>query len=383
MFFVATTRGNISSAQAFEILHRIVRIIRDYTGVLTEDAVRRNFVLIYELLDEVLDLGYPQEMSTEELKSYVFNEPVELETHSSLANAMDKLRIGERKTVSSSAAQRSVISSAEKDRKGGASNELFVDIIEKLHATFDAAGKLQSSFIDGSIIMRSFLSGSPEIHLGLNADLAIGRGPRDAPQPGSVAVDDMNFHRCANLTAFESDRMLAFYPPDGEFTLLNYRCSGEFAMPFRVYPYFEDAGQVRVDLVLRIRAEFPEQCHASNVIVQFPVPESAVSVGFEVGTPQPGQETEYKQNERMAYFRVKKLSGGSELHLRAKVAFSTVPSKLARKQIGPVSMTFEVPMFNVSGLNIRFLRIQERDKSYNPARWVRYITQSNSYVSRL
>jgi len=51
--------------------------------------------------------------------------------------------------------------------------------------------------------------------------------------------------------------------------------------------------------------------------------------------------------------------------------------------MGPIAMNFEVPMFNASGLNIRFLKITERSKSYNPHRWVRYVTRSNSYVCRL
>ena len=33
---------------------------QDYLGVLTEESVRRNFLLLYELLDEVFDCGCPQ-----------------------------------------------------------------------------------------------------------------------------------------------------------------------------------------------------------------------------------------------------------------------------------------------------------------------------------
>lgn len=42
--------------------------------VLSEEAIRKNFILIYELLDEVLDFGYPQGTSTENLKAHVYNE---------------------------------------------------------------------------------------------------------------------------------------------------------------------------------------------------------------------------------------------------------------------------------------------------------------------
>ena len=43
-----------------ELLNRISKVIKDYCGVLSEEAIRKNFILVYELLDEILDYGYPQ-----------------------------------------------------------------------------------------------------------------------------------------------------------------------------------------------------------------------------------------------------------------------------------------------------------------------------------
>ena len=50
-------------------------VMQDYCGLLSEEAVRKNFVLIYELLDEVVDYGYPQNSSSETLKEFILNEP--------------------------------------------------------------------------------------------------------------------------------------------------------------------------------------------------------------------------------------------------------------------------------------------------------------------
>jgi len=47
-------------------------------------------------------------------------------------------------------------------------------------------------------------------------------------------------------------------------------------------------------------------------------------------------------------------------------------------------MTFEIPMYNVSGLQIKYLRIEETQKAPTPPqRWVRYITQASAYSCRL
>ncbi len=48
-----------------------------------------------------------------------------------------------------------------------------------------------------------------------------------------------------------------------------------------------------------------------------------------------------------------------------------------------MSMSFEIPMYNVSNLQVRYLRISEQQKSYNPYRWVRYVTQASSFVCRV
>ena len=54
LYFVATTRVNVSPSLVLELLQRIARVIKDYLGVLNEDSFRKNFVLVYELLDEVI-----------------------------------------------------------------------------------------------------------------------------------------------------------------------------------------------------------------------------------------------------------------------------------------------------------------------------------------
>jgi len=56
LYLVMTTRGNISPSFIMEVLNRVSKIIKDFCGVLTEEAIRKNFVLIYEIIDEALVL---------------------------------------------------------------------------------------------------------------------------------------------------------------------------------------------------------------------------------------------------------------------------------------------------------------------------------------
>ena len=38
----------------------ISQVFKDYFGELEEESIRDNFVVVYELLDETMDFGYPQ-----------------------------------------------------------------------------------------------------------------------------------------------------------------------------------------------------------------------------------------------------------------------------------------------------------------------------------
>jgi AP-4 complex subunit mu-1 len=47
------------------------------------------------------------------------------------------------------------------------------------------------------------------------------------------------------------------------------------------------------------------------------------------------------------------------------------------------SAQFEIPMWTTSNLQIWYLKVIEKYKTYDPLRWIRYITHSNSFVVHL
>ena len=57
---------------------------------------------------------------------------------------------------------------------------------------------------------------TPEVHLGLNSDLVIGREERMVRGTGSVVLEDCSFHEKTNLTDFDRDRNLSIGAQDGE-----------------------------------------------------------------------------------------------------------------------------------------------------------------------
>lgn len=51
IYLVAVTKSNANAALVFEFLYRLVGLGKAYFGKFDEEAVKNNFVLVYELLD--------------------------------------------------------------------------------------------------------------------------------------------------------------------------------------------------------------------------------------------------------------------------------------------------------------------------------------------
>jgi AP-1 complex subunit mu len=48
----------------------------------------------------------------------------------------------------------------------------------------------------------------------------------------------------------------------------------------------------------------------------------------------------------------------------------------------PIQVSFEIPYFTVSGLQVRYLKITEKS-NYEAVPWVRYLTKNGNYSIRI
>nr|DAD40959.1 TPA_asm: hypothetical protein HUJ06_015282 [Nelumbo nucifera] len=213
------------------------------------------------------------------------------------------------KKMPGTAVTKSVVANEPGGRKR---EEIFVDIIEKISVTFSSSGYILTSEIDGTIQMKSYLTGNPEIRLALNEDLSIGRGGRSiydytsSAGGGSVMLDDCNFHESVHLDSFDIDRTLNLVPPDGEFTVMNYRMTQEFRPPFRINALIEEAGPLKAEVILKIRADFSSTITANTVFVQMPVPAYTTRVSFELEPGAVGNTTDFKEANKRLEWGLKK-----------------------------------------------------------------------------
>uniref|UniRef100_A0A383VHW9 MHD domain-containing protein n=1 Tax=Tetradesmus obliquus TaxID=3088 RepID=A0A383VHW9_TETOB len=393
---VATTRDNVSPSFVLEFLKRISIIIKDYCGSISEEAIRKNFPLIYELLDELLDYGLPQNTSTEALKTFVLNEPTVVAPPASL-----KPLFGLSKGPTG--VFKSVLDTNRTD--GKRRDEIYVDVVERLAVTFNAAGHAISSQIDGSIQVKSYLAGNPPLKIKLNDDLLITR--RDgsgyaggggygggsgfsagdyAADSSLVILDDVNFHEVADLSAFDTERCISLVPPDGEFALANYRTSHALRLPFRlsIATEADPASDHKALVRLRLWCDVPADKAASGLEVELPLPGHVARVHCEVDAPGSAALAgwEFSDKTHLLRWRFKKVSGGMDLSMRARLTLTKPFGASLRTEVGPVNLKFTIPMFSASRISLKYLQIMRKDRNYNPQRWVRYVTSSNSYTFR-
>jgi len=372
MYFVLTSCDNVSPNLGLEILNRLIAIICDYCGVVTEEAIRKNLLMIYELIDEVIDFGYPQETTTEALTAFVTNSPVLTDqTNRSILSELVN-----NKTVSSRSANQSVAAQKKED--------IYVDLFEHLNIIFDGQGHIVRAQVEGEIKIRSFLKGNPKIRLSMNEDLLIGKETAEGQiNYGKAVLDYCVFHDCVQFAEWDIDRTLIFHPPDGSFTLMRYSLSDHFTPPFRLYPCVEEPGPGQLDVIIKLVTDFPDSSFANKICIIVPLPKATVSASCELDRTSNIEEMyEFDSVKKRILWKMKRLDGGIDTSkIIIRLNLDDVPGN-HKREIGPISVNFEIPMYISSAIFIRALKIVEQKES-NPSRWVRSITKSGSYVSRV
>ena len=369
VYFVAVTAGNVNPALVFQFLKDLIKIFGAYFDKpkkpFNEAALRNNFTLVYELLDEVLDFGYPQitavdllqlHINTGKMKKKLAKNAATLDTKD-LTGAVDWRRDGI------------------KHKK----NEVFIDVIEKVELLLSPQGDVLRNEVHGEVMMRTFLSGMPECKFGLNDKVSMQNDVRAGKKgaKSSVALTDCTFHRCVRLGKFEDDRSITFIPPDGKFELMKYRITKNIRNPFRIIPVIEMSTRTKIRITLKVIATFDVKTFANKVEFSVPMPPNTAICKTK---PETGR-AKYDATKHAIVWKIRKFPGGGEYTMSAEADLmkSTTNKEWVRP---PLSAQFHIPGFASSGLHVRFLKVYEKS-GYKSTKWVRYLSKAASYKIRI
>ncbi|EPY29433.1 AP-1 complex subunit mu [Angomonas deanei] len=197
---------NTVSLGQIAYMKQCVNVFEYYFKRVTEETVRDNFVIIYELLDEMCDFGYPQYTEEKILKEYITQEG--LVSKYILNN--DTLQAQQLPSAVTGAGGSTPWRAPGKYhyRK----NEVFVDVVEMVNLLATADGNTLSSEVVGVVNMNVKLSGMPLLKLGVNDKLLFNLLGRSGK---SVDMDDLKFHQCVKMNTFENERIISFIPQTG------------------------------------------------------------------------------------------------------------------------------------------------------------------------
>ncbi|XP_073510286.1 AP-1 complex subunit mu-2 [Phyllobates terribilis] len=357
LYLVALTNKNANAALVYSFLYKVVEVFTEYFKELEEESIRDNFVIVYELLDEVMDFGFPQTTESKILQEYITQQGNKLETAKSRVPT----------TVTNAVSWRS---EGLKYKK----NEVFIDVIESVNLLVNTNGSVLLSEIVGSVKLKVFLSGMPELRLGLNDRVLFELTGRNKNK--TVELEDVKFHQCVRLSRFENDRTISFIPPDGDFELMSYRLNTQVKPLIWIESVIEKFSHSRLEIMVKAKGQFKKQSVANNVEISVPVPSDADSPKFKTSVGS----AKYVPEKNVVVWTIKSFPGGKEYLMRAHFGLPSVETEELEGK-PPISVKFEIPYFTVSGIQVRYMKIIEKS-GYQALPWVRYITQSGDYQLR-
>ncbi|QRW13098.1 Adaptor complexes medium subunit family [Ceratobasidium sp. AG-Ba] len=201
-------------------------------------------------------------------------------------------------------------------------------------ARVNADGNVIRSEILGAVKMKCYLSGMPELRLGLN-DKVMFESTGRTSRGKSIEMEDVKFHQCVRLSRFENDRTISFIPPDGEFELMSYRLSTPVKPLIWVEAAIESHKGSRIEYMGQ--GQGPPSLNGGAL------------------------QTMWKYTYRFLTTLIARSSGRR-------------PGHRDMEKRAPITVRFEIPYFTVSGIQVRYLKIVEKS-GYQALPWVRYITQ--------
>jgi AP-3 complex subunit mu len=227
---LATTTGETAPLVALEFLHRVFDIFEEYFGEIEETTIKENFCTVYQLLEEMMDYGYPLTTEPNVLKVMI-QPPSVISRITSVAtgksNISDILPDG---TISNMPWRKTGVKYSQ--------NEMYLDIVEEIDAMIDKNGNMISFEVSGAIQANSRLSGMPDLTLQFT---------------DPEVIDDCSFHPCVRYNRYDRENVVSFVPPDGHFELMRYRVNTQgpvvtpcYCQPQVSFEYANGKGQISV-----------------------------------------------------------------------------------------------------------------------------------------
>ncbi|XP_013380709.1 AP-3 complex subunit mu-1-like [Lingula anatina] len=353
LHLVAVVTTEVPPLFVIEFLHRVMDTFEDYFGDSSEATIKEQYVVVYELLDEMLDNGFPLAMEANILKELIKPSNI-LRT---IANTMTG------KSNVSGTLPTGQLSNIPWRRTGVkyTNNEAYFDIIEEVDAIVDKSGSTVAAEIQGRVDATVKLSGMPDLTLTF-------MNPR--------LLDDLSFHPCVRFKRWEAERVISFVPPDGSFRLMSYHIGTQNLVAIPVYLRhnisFREGSGGRFDVSVGPKQTMGKT--VENVSLEVPFPKSVLNVTL---TPNVGKYTFDPVNKIMVW-EIGRIDPTKLPNIRGSISLqSGAPIPESNPTI---SVNFTINQMAISGLKVN--RLDMYGEKYKPFKGVKYITKAGKFQVR-
>ncbi|KAH3684686.1 hypothetical protein WICPIJ_004321 [Wickerhamomyces pijperi] len=381
VYLVVVTRSNSDAAGVLEFLYGFKGLLDQYfQGLVSEELIKLHFLMIYDLLEEVVQLGVPQSVNFNQLKQIIPPPEISKSLFNRSNNGSSGIS-GSGNTTNNTGflgfrrSSKDQIGTDVPWRSNGIKykkNEIYLEVMESLNVLISPNGTVLRSFINGEIEMVSKLSGMPQCFMKLHE---------------MNQLQDFQFHKCVELEKFDMEKVIHFIPPDGEFKILNYKSSNDIKLPFNVKVEFtagtgSGAGRKSVEYKITLKSLYDKKSTATDFLLKIPVSFLQMN-DFKYQTTS--GDLKYNKTTSSFEWKISKIQGLIEntlsLQIQPETATLNTRSATAANTVRPpISIAnFEI-LSNPSTLRMNYLDVS--GESYRPTKWIRYITKVDSYEIR-
>uniref|UniRef100_A0A7E4ZQI7 MHD domain-containing protein n=1 Tax=Panagrellus redivivus TaxID=6233 RepID=A0A7E4ZQI7_PANRE len=351
LYLVAVTTTESPPLMVIEVLHRIVATFTEYFEECSDATIKENLVIVFEILDEVLDNGFPLTMELNVLQDLI-KPPNFLR---SIRNQVT----GE--TNHSEVLPTGQLSNVPWRRAGVkyTNNEAYFDVIEEIDAIIDKQGATVSAEIQGYINCCCKLSGMPDLTMTL-------MNPR--------ILDDVSFHPCVRFKKWENERVLSFVPPDGNFRLLSYHIGSQSMVAIPIYVrhnvVMQSGPAGKLELIVGPKQSMGKTLE--EVVIEMNMPKPVLNCNL---VPSHGKYS-FDPTSKLLLWNIGKIEPGKPPTLKGSMSISGT----AELECPAISVRFRINQLAVSGLKVN--RLDVLGESYRCFKGVKYVTKAGKFQVR-
>ncbi|XP_065067839.1 AP-3 complex subunit mu-2-like [Rhopilema esculentum] len=189
-------------------------------------------------------------------------------------------------------------------------------------------------------------------------------------------LDDVSFHPCIRLKRWDSEKVLSFVPPDGNFCLLSYHITNSMiSIPIFIRPSvsFISGSSGRFELTVGLKQALGKA--VENVVITVQMPKQVLNCNL---TPSGGQVSFDPVKKELKWDVGKILPQKQPVTLRGNLSVQTgVPPP---DEAPIVTAAFSVSTLAVSGLKVS--RLDVYGEKYKPFKGVKYMTKAGKFQIR-